>query len=124
MSPLLSSSAPLCACGTLAVWFPMAAAAAAAKQQRGAKAATATAPASLLGAAFAALKSSAGGSSAAGQWLVGKKPATLTMSSSGRGAVLVQASSGEKGKRGRERKKNAAASLFSCLLYTSDAADE
>ena len=81
------------------------------QQQRGATAATTTTSAaavsSLLGPAFAALKSSPASSLSAGQWLVGKKPATLTMSassSSSRGGVLVQARRKEK-ERERERKR-------------------
>ena len=110
------SSAPLCACGTLAVWFPTNATTAVANQrQRGATAAaTSSTASSLLGPAFAALKSSAGGSSVAGQWLVGKKPATLTMSSSGRGGVLVQARM--KGKKRREKEKNSCLSPSSLSL--------
>ena len=98
------------------MWFPMNATTAVANQrQRGATAAaTSSTASSLLGPAFAALKSSAGGSSAAGQWLVGKKPATLTMSSSGRGGVLVQARM--KGKKRREKEKNSCLSPSSLSL--------
>lgn len=125
MDPL-PPSAPLCACGTLAVWFPQTATTAAAanrqqQQQRGATATatattTAAAPSSLLGPAFAALKSTASSSSAAGQWLVGKKPATLTMSSSSRGGVLVQARERERERERTEKSRLLLSRSHACFL--------